>query len=173
MLAAMTSESDSSFSVRIAVPEDTASVGEVLAVSFPKLLLAGYDPILLSKALPLLIRPQPQLLASGRYYVAESGSGRMVGCGGWSKERPDTREASSDEAHLRHFATHPDWLRCGVGRALLSRCFKAARAEGVRTLMCYSTFVAVEFYRAAGFIELGPLGLAAPLPGVIMRYDFD
>jgi GNAT superfamily N-acetyltransferase len=61
---------------------------------------------------------QSDLLASGSYYVAEAPDGKIIGCGGWSKERPGTNEIIAKVGHIRHFGVHPRWTRRGVGKAL-------------------------------------------------------
>jgi hypothetical protein len=40
-------------------------------------------------ALPIISRARPELLASGTYFVALDGNGRMVGAGGWTRGAPE------------------------------------------------------------------------------------
>jgi len=163
------------FSVRVAEPGDFAAVGALLEASYPKLFAEAYEPGLLARALPLVTKANPRLLASGAFYLAETATGQLVGCGGWSKERPGSGEIKEGEGHVRHFATHPEWIRRGIGSALLSRCFRDAEAQGIGSLTCYSSLVAVAFYRASGFADIGPMTLdLAPdvsIPGRLMRCD--
>ena len=132
-----------------------------------------YEAALLARALPLISRANPALLNSGRYYVAHDGENRIVGCGGWSVDRPDTGELEGGLAHVRHFATHPSWLRRGVANALLLRVNQDADAHGAEATEAFSTLMAVDFYSALGidviremFLELSP-GLS--IPSVLMR----
>ena len=117
--------------IRIATPADSAAVNAVLAASYPALLAPRYDGEVLARALPFLIRAHPGLLASGTYYVAER-DGALVGCGGWTVAEPGSGEIVEGEAHVRHFATHPDWVGRGIASALLARCFADARQAGIR-----------------------------------------
>lgn len=123
---------------------------------------------MLAAALPAMTVAQPALLQSGTYYVAESAEGTLVGCGGWTKERPGCREVSAGLAHIRHFCVHPKWTRHGIGRALYTRCRDDARAVGVSTFECYSTINGEAFYAALGFERDGiikvdmPGGIAFP-----------
>jgi GNAT superfamily N-acetyltransferase len=94
---------------------------------------------------------QPTLLRSGTYYLAETSGGILVGCGGWSIERPGSGEVLAGVAHIRHFCVHPEWTRQGVGRALYTRCRDDARDFGVTVLECYSTLNGEPFYAALGF----------------------
>ena len=77
--------------------------------------------------------------------------------------------------HIRHFATHPNYLRRGTARRLLDHCVDEARRLGVRTMMCQSTLPAEAFYAAAGFRRLGvidvQMGPGVVLPAIEMRLD--
>jgi len=77
--------------VRTAGPADLAAVERVFEASYPALMADAYDGALLARALPLMIRAQPGLLGSGNYHVAEA-EGEIVGCGGWSHEKPGSAE---------------------------------------------------------------------------------
>ena len=161
------------FCLRVAEPKDDTTISALLEASYTKLLAIGYEPDLMAKVLPLVTKANSQLLASGTYYVVQTQLGCVIGCGGWSKEQPGTGKIRRGEAHIRHFATHPDWTRQGVGRALLTRCLQDANAAAVRVLQCYSSVVAVDFYRASGFVVIRsiPMQLTSDisLPGILMR----
>jgi GNAT superfamily N-acetyltransferase len=161
------------YEIRPSTPADADAVTALLEASYPKLFAAGYDETALAPALPRMTKANPRLLASGNYFIAESTDGEIVGCGGWSKERPGSNEIEAGIGHVRHFATHPDWLRRGIGGAIIARCIQQARAAGVERLECYSSLVAVRFYEAIGFAVAGPvsleLGPGVTLPGCLMR----
>ena len=117
-----------------------------------------------------MVRANPALLRCGTYYLAQGPEEAAVGCGGWTFERPGAAGEPRDRSlgHIRHFATHPNWLRHGVGRALFARCATEARAAGVRRFECYSSLVGEPFYGALGFVavesitlDIGP-GIAFP-----------
>lgn len=145
--------------VRVSTPDDSAPVSSVLRASFPQLMRPAYDPLLLEKVLPRMTVAQPGLLESGSYYVAESSEGKIVGCGGWTRERPGTGEIDVNVGHIRHFGVHPDWTRCGVGKALYARCELDARKAGLSQLECYSSLNAESFYSALGFRRLAQIEL--------------
>jgi|SRR5262245_15065196 len=161
------------YTLRAATPGDAAAVSALLEASYPQLLAPDYDPRLLAAALPLMTKANPQLLASGTYYVAEASSETLVGCGGWTTEAPGGGASTPGVGHVRHFAVHPEWTRRGIGHALLNRCLEGARARGIETLECLSTLTAQAFYRAAGFVTVGPLDVpmsqTVMLPGILMR----
>mgnify|MGYP006188362113 CR=1 FL=1 len=159
------------FAVRVAGAADEAAVARVLRDSYPALMAAAYPPELLERALPAITRPHPRLLASGAYYLCEA-EGEPVGCGGWSFERPDSRETEPGVAHIRHFATRAGWAGRGVGRALYRRCEEEARAAGVRTFECQSSLNGERFYAAMGFVRIRPVAFAmgpVAFPGILMR----
>lgn len=159
-----------SFTIRKARPEDAAAVDRVLSASYPALMPAGYPPEVMERVLPIITRSNPALLGAGTYYLAETADGTPVGSGGWSFDWPGepTRPPQPGLAHVRHFATHPGWLRRGVGRALLDRCFADAAASGASRMLCYASLVAEEFYASAGFVAIGRNSMEFP-PG--NRFD--
>jgi N-acetylglutamate synthase-like GNAT family acetyltransferase len=112
------------------------------------------------------------LLACGTYYVAENEQGDLVGCGGWTTAHPGSGEVIEAEAHIRHFATHPVWVRQGIGTSLLAQCFSDTRRLGITKLHCFSTLNAEPFYKAFGFETVGPIevpmGPSMTFPGVLM-----
>jgi N-acetylglutamate synthase-like GNAT family acetyltransferase len=165
----------SDYELRVATLEDAVAVDRLLQVSYAKLMATSYDEESLAPALKLLTKANPSLLGSGTYYLAELPTGFLVGCGGWTLERPGTGSIEPRVGHVRHFAVHPDWTRRGIGRAIFNSCERAAREAGVRTLECYSSLNAEKFYRSLDFkrirwmdIELQP---HVVLRTVLMRRD--
>lgn len=162
------------FTLRIATMDDADAVGALLRVSYSELLASAYPAELLAAALPLMTRANPRLLRSGSYYLAEAADGALAGCGGWTLERPGRLDDPIDPAlgHVRHFATHPGWVRRGVARELLDRCIAEARAAGVQRFECYSTLDGEPFYRALGFTAVEtiavPMGEGVALPSTRM-----
>ena len=161
-----------SISIRVATPADAAAVAHVLVNSYPALMASAYDPALLARALPLITRPHPRLLAGGRYYLAEA-DGHAAGCGGWSWERPGETRVEPGLSHIRHFATHRDWTGRGAGRALSDRCEQDARAAGANRFECYASVNGEAFYSALGFVRIGAIEVAMgpglDFPSILMR----
>lgn len=153
--------------IRRAEPTDLAAVDRLLARSYPRLLAADYPPSILVLAVPIISRARPELLASGRYFLAVEASGRIVGAGGWSLAQPGGVGAVvSDTGHVRHVASDPDVVRQGIGRKLMGVVLADAARSGVRRMECLSTRTAVPFYAALGFRVLGPTEV--PLqPGIV------
>jgi N-acetylglutamate synthase-like GNAT family acetyltransferase len=161
--------------IRVARVADFATVSALLVASYSSLLASRYDHEMLLRALPYMTSANQTLLASGTYYVAEREPGKLVGCGGWTTTPPGSDEITDAEAHIRHFATHPEWVRRGVGTSLLARCFRDARSLSTRKLHCLSTLNAEHFYRASGFDTVRaidvPMGPDLTFPGILMSRE--
>ena len=158
----------------MAGPGDAAAVGEVLADSYPVLMAAAYPPELLARALPLITRPHPQLLAGGTYFLAELG-GMPVGCGGWSFQEPGSEAVEPGLAHIRHFAVRSGHAGRGIGRALYERCARDARTAGAERFEAQSSLNGEAFYAALGFVRIAPIDVPmAPgldFPSILMRRE--
>lgn len=161
--------------IRPATPDDQSAIGELLQVSYSRLMPTGYPPDTLAAALPLMTRANPALLSSGTYYLVEGEDGSALGCGGWTFEEPGSGVVVAGLAHIRHFATHPDALGQGVGRLIYSTCVAEALKDNISRFKCFSSLNATGFYAALGFerrnqinIKLGP---DLDFPSVVMVAD--
>lgn len=106
-----------------------------------------------------------QLIADRTYFVIESGDA-IAGCGGWSRRatlyggdhsagrEPRLLDPASEAARVRAMYTHPDYVRRGIGRLILSLCEDAARAEGFQRVEMMATRAGVPLYRACGYSEI-------------------
>ena len=161
--------------IEIATLEDEPIVNKILSASFSSLLTSKYDDTSVTTILPKVTKTNPTLLQSGTYYIAKNPDGRYLGCGGWTHERPGTNERTAGLAHIRHFATHPNFIRRNVGKALFNHCRDEASKENVSVFECYSTLNAEFFYKSLGFktIRIFELDMGDGLmfPSVLMRAD--
>ena len=132
----------------------------------------AYDEVALAAALPILTKPNLELLSSGTYYAAEENDS-LLAFGGWTRERPGTKEITSGIAHLRHFATDPAVARRGIGRAIFRECALHAEQAGAKTFQVYSSLNAVPFYGGLGLVPIRSmelsLGPAVSLPVIVME----
>jgi GNAT superfamily N-acetyltransferase len=121
-----------------------------------------------------------QLVADGGYFIVESG-GRIAGCGGWSRratlfggDHSAGRDAAlldpaTDAARMRAMYTHPDFVRRGVGRTILSACEAAAAADGFKRCELAATLAGEPLYLACGYRQIErfdartPQGVEVPL----------
>ncbi|MEM1273243.1 MAG: GNAT family N-acetyltransferase [Pseudomonadota bacterium] len=152
--------------IRTARPGDLAIVDALIAASYPALLKPDYPPSVLVTALPLISRAQPRLLASGTYFVAVDETGRALAAGGWSHSAPQGGVGPRDLGHIRHFATHPQAVRKGLGAAIMAQTLAQAMQAGIRRMLCQSTRTAVPFYKKLGFAPRGDIEIALR-PGIV------
>ena len=135
--------------VRIASTEDRESLEAMIDVCYSITYPGWYDGEILTEALPAMLRIDPKLLESDRYFKANL-DGNLASCGGWSADSPIGQQRVGT-GHIRHFATHPDFMRMGVGSAILMRCIREARTEGIEKLQCFSSLPGEPFYVRHGF----------------------
>ncbi|MEJ6391299.1 GNAT family N-acetyltransferase [Gymnodinialimonas ulvae] len=145
--------------IRATSAGDLPAIDALLAASYPVLLKPDYKPSTLVTCLPLITRARPDLLRCGSYYMAEGDDGRALAAGGWTHGAPQGGVGPRDVGHIRHVVTRPDATRRGLARAILQRSFAAARASGVRWMMCQSTRTAEPFYTALGFQRRGEIDI--------------
>ena len=150
--------------VEVATPADSRQVSAVLRASYRDLMAPAYGSEEFQAVLPVLSKANPELLGSGRYFVARHSEGQLVGVGGWSHERPGSGERIPHLGHLRHFGCHPEWIGRGIGRQLFWRCRDQALEEGIRRFMCFASLNAQGFYEQLGFSVRERISLE-PLPG--------
>ncbi len=136
--------------VCVASPQDRQQLETLIDQCYSIIYPGWYDDDLLTDALPAMLRIDTRLLESGHYFFATV-EGKSAGCGGWSVAAPSSSSQVEDTGHIRHFATHPDFMRKGVGSAILSCCLKEANAQGVETLQCFSSLPGQPFYAQHGF----------------------
>lgn len=155
------------FTVRAAMPADTAEIDALFRASYGQLLQQYYAPEVLELVLPALFHTAPGLLQSGTFFVAETGGGEIVGAGGWTQVTPFGGVGPREIGHMRRVAVHPDHVRCGIGSVILNHVLENAQRTGVTRMCSLSTFAALEFYKYHGFTSSGEVDLAIK-PGVFL-----
>lgn len=169
----MSRVSEPDIEVRVAGPSDRAALEALIEACYGSVYPRWYATAVLAEALPRMLAIDGGLLESGRYYKALI-DGRAAGCGGWSTAVPGGGQELAGTGHVRHFATHPAFLRRGVGSAILARCVADARACGVTVLRCFSSLPAEAFYAHHGFVRLREMTVAmgaVELPTVLMQRE--
>jgi GNAT superfamily N-acetyltransferase len=162
---------------RLAVPADAPAVAELMRTSVLALFPAYYDEKQTASATVHIAALDPALIEDGTYYVHEA-DGEIVACGGWSRRNKlfNGSDAGADErlldpatepARIRAMFVRGDWIRRGLGRAILMSCVQAAKAEGFTRLALMATLPGVPLYKAFGFTEVEPAELTMP-DGVVL-----
>ena len=104
-----------------------------------------------------------RLIADRTYFVVED-DGRLTGCGGWGRratlyggdhstslQDAALLDPAKDPARVRAMYTHPDHVRRGVGRLILSLCETAAAEAGFKAVELMATLSGVPLYAACGY----------------------
>jgi GNAT superfamily N-acetyltransferase len=174
-----------SFTYRLATEADLPAIKTLMDAAIAEHLKAFLDPaqVELSKSIMGL---DTQLIADRTYFLVEdAASGRLAGCGGWSRRATlyggdhstSQRNAAlldiaKDAARVRAMYTHPDFKRRGVGRLILEICENAAREAGFRSVELMATMSGEPLYRACGYREIERIVAASrdgvDVPGVRM-----
>ena len=139
--------------VRVAKSTDIVGISALLSRCYPVLMSKAYAPEVLSVALPAMIEANPQLISTGRFYIAEQ-ERAIIGCGGWSFDTPGTGAVVDGVAHIRHFAVDPEHGRNGIGQAIFQLCKEAAIAAGAKKFQAFSSLNAESFYQRMGLNRL-------------------
>jgi len=149
------------FSYRLAIMADLPELRALMTVAIRKLSAAYLDDAHIQASFEFM-GVDTQLIQDGTYFVIES-EGRIVGCGGWSRratlfggDHSANRDArlldpEFEPARVRAMYTHPDFVRRGIGRLVLSLCEAAAAREGFRSLELVATLAGEPLYSAYGF----------------------
>jgi GNAT superfamily N-acetyltransferase len=157
-----------SFSIRIAMADDTAALSKLIARSARELGAADYDSAQIEGALKGAFGVDTQLIADGTYYIVEE-HGQMVGCGGWSYRRTlfggdagKARDAAlldpqTEAARIRAYFIDPAHARRGIGRALLAHCEAQAAQRGFRRFELMATLTGLPFYARCGYRAATPV----------------
>lgn len=123
----------SAFTVRPARTSDVRRIQAMLEPLVQRRILLGKDLVLLYESVQ-------------EFVVAEDESGRLIGCGALHVMWEDLGE-------IRTLIVIDEWLRKGVGRALVETLEARARELGLSRLFCL-TFE-VEFFTRRGFHPIG------------------
>ena len=163
--------------MRLAVGADGPEIAELARASVRAVFPAYYDEVQTASAAEHITTLDTALIEDGTYYVHEA-DGEIVACGGWSRRNKlfNASTAGADErlldpatepARIRAMFVRADWNRRGLGRAILTACVDAARAQGFTRLALMATLPGVQLYKAFGFTELESVELPMP-DGVIL-----
>ena len=167
---------------RLATRDDIEPLRELMNAAISELQTPFLDPAQLA-ASRALMGLDTQLIDDRTYFVVEA-RGRLAGCGGWSRRRTlyggDQSPGRSDlflnpateAARIRAMYTHPDFVRRGIGRLIVSLCEDAARAAGFARVELMATLAGEPLYRACGYTVVETLTDArggAVVPLVHMR----
>lgn len=163
------------YHLRLASVADEPILRDLIARSIRELGADDYTPAQIEAALLGAFGVDTQLIRDQTYFVIETGSAQIVGCGGWSRRKTlfgsDTREARDDSwldpvkdaARIRAFFIDSRHARRGLGRMLLDRCESEAACAGFTEFALMATLPGKRLYEACGYV--GNETIEHPLPG--------
>jgi len=163
------------YTLRLAVLGDVPVLHALIARSIGTLGAGDYTPAQIAAALHGAFGVDTVLIRDGTYFVAETGTGTIVACGGWSRRRTlfgsDTRverdesslDPKSDAAKIRAFFVDPAHARHGIGRALLARSEADAMRVGFSQFEMMATLPGMRLYEKFGYLP--DPAIDYPLPG--------
>lgn len=153
------------FTLRRARPDDAPALRRLHRRSMSALGQAHYTPRQIEGLFLTVETVDPDLIASGRYFVAEA-EGMIVGSGGWSDAMPgtgrgDDEAADRPDATIRAVFVHPSFTRRGIARRIMDIAESdAVLRAGADTIGLLATLSGVPLYRALGY----DAGTAIALP---------
>lgn len=176
-----TNHATPAFQLRRATLEDVGAIKALIERSAREVGTDRYTVLQMEAALLGAFGVDTQLIRDGTYLVVEAPDGCLIGCGGWSRRRTlfggdDRADRESgeldpqvDAAKIRAFFVHPQHLRKGIARALLSRCEAEACDAGFAKLELIATLTGVPFYAVSGYTAAEPFAYEAA-PGVSIGF---
>lgn len=147
--------------IRTATQEDIPRIKELMAASMAKILPQFLTAEAAARSYESM-GMDTRLIDDGTYYLVFIGEA-LVGCGGWSKRRTlyggdhsSNRDDAmcdpeTEPAKIRAMYTHPDYVRRGIGRALLDYSEAAAQVIGFKTVELGATAAGMPLYQACGY----------------------
>ena len=130
------------FVIRAAVPGDVAVLRDVFRRS--SLSNGGDRQNLLTH--PEVLELSGEAVAAGRTRAAVA-DGRVVGFASWLD--------AGDAVEVEDLFVDPDWMRHGIGRALVADLIALARTRGIRLVEVTANQHALAFYQKVGFASCG------------------
>ena len=178
------------FTYRLATLADIPALEELIPLSARKLQTNHYTPAQIEAALGTVFGVDTQLIRDATYFVAfdfsaATSSGRIVGCGGWSRRKSlyggdrgkltadPLRDPATEPAMIRAFFVHPDYARRGIGRRIMELSEAAALAAGFRSIEIIATLPGEPLYATFAYTGFERFAIALPhgetMPVVRMR----
>jgi GNAT superfamily N-acetyltransferase len=163
-----------SYTIRPATLDDVQNLTSCIERSARALSNGYYTPQETEAAIRWVYGVDRTLIEDGTYFIVESETGELAGCGGWSRRRKlfggdqhsggenPLLDPATEPAKIRAFFVTPEHARRGVGKMLLTHCSAIAAEEGFQRLELMATLPGVPFYREYGFREVEPVREVLP-----------
>jgi GNAT superfamily N-acetyltransferase len=161
-----------SFRLRVAEDRDVTGIRGLIGESVRGLQAGDYSAAQIEGALATVFTVDSQLIVDGTYFVAETETGELAGCGGWSfrktlyggdhqveRAEPERLDPAVDAVKVRAIFVHPKFARQGLGSLILKEAEDAAVAAGFRRFEMGSTLTGVALYALKGYKEVARIGV--------------
>jgi GNAT superfamily N-acetyltransferase len=152
------------FVIRKATFDDQTAIENLIAESVRGLSRDVYDARQIELSIKTVFGVDTELIADGTYFVAETETGEIAGCGGWSKRKTlygasryehsrdsELLNPELDAAKIRAYFIHPAFARKGIGTLILDACEQEARAHGFKAAEMMATLPGVKLYAVRGY----------------------
>ena len=161
------------FIIRTATLHDVPPIERVMRASMAALGSKYYDAKQIASAVRYIANADSEIITDGTYFVVED-DGEIVACGGWSKrkrlftgtagqaEAGGWLDPASDPARIRAMFVDPGHARRGIGRMIVERAEKEARAAGFTMCELMATLPGVPLYAACGYESLETTEIVLP-----------
>jgi len=157
------SMSKNSIIYRKALKSDISALTELIQLSARGLSHQDYTPAQIEAALGTVWGVDEELIDDQSYFIAESNSGVLAGCGGWSKRaklfgasdddsKSPLLDPKIDAARIRAFFVHPDFIRLGIGREIIRLCENEAMNIGFNKMELMATLPGHRLYKSCGYL---------------------
>ncbi len=153
-----------SYSIRKATLKDKPEIEKLIEESVRGLSGDDYDARQIELSIKTVFGVDTELIADETYFVAETETGEMAGCGGWSRRKTlygasvysasrdsELLDPESDAAKIRAFFIHPRFARKGIGTLILEACENEAKAHGFKSAEMMATLPGVKLYAVRGY----------------------
>lgn len=163
---------------RPATPADEVSIVALQVECTHQLGLGFYSDAQLGKYFSGIGIRSSDLIDRRTYYVVEE-DGLIVGCGGWcDRPTPVLPELEGFapgrlQPAIRALFVDPDYIRRGIGRAILTAVEADIELAGYRSVELLTTLSAMNFFSSFGYKPLKKSGVTLPNGAVLPAIKMD
>jgi GNAT superfamily N-acetyltransferase len=155
-----------SITIRLAEIADLQQIEALMKRSMKTLGIGHYSDAQIDSCCRFVCVPDRQLVEDKTFFVVETETGVLVGCGGWSfrnklyagpaddLQKDEQLNPSTDPARIRAMFTDPGFGGKGIGSMILTRSEQSAKARGFSKGALGATVSGLAFYTAKGWNTL-------------------
>ena len=92
--------------------------------------------------------------SDGAFHLGAFSGDKLISIASFFLQK-NSQFSEEKQYRLRAMATHPDYRRIGIAKAIMEFAFKKLKSDAQDLLWCDARIVAVDFYRSLGMSVLG------------------